>query len=134
MSNTNTSLDRTTPRNTFVVGGFDYGTFEEYVTSIDEGTFHEESRCPQYLIEEHEEVTDHYVDFKRGYETTLYIFSEDYAATGRPKPAKKDRKYYGVSLTEYTHDYYDNEWDGFSTYELQSRRITVKEWHQVKKK
>ena len=133
MSNTNTNLDRTTPRKSYAVGDNEYDTFEEYVEAIDEETFYED-RCPEYLIEEHQEVVDHYVDFKRGYEETLYVFSEDYAATGRPKPAKKDRKYYGVSLTEYTHDYYDNEWDGFSTYELTSRRITVKEWHQVKKK
>ena len=132
MSNTNTNLDRTTPRKSYTVGDWEYDTFEEYVEAIDEETFYED-RCPEYLIEEHQEVVDHYVDFKRGYEETLYVFSEDYAATGRTKPAKKDRKYYGVSITEYNHGE-TSDWEGFSTYELKSRRITVKEWTQVKKK
>jgi hypothetical protein len=133
MSNTNISLDRTTPRKNYAVDGEEYETFEEYVAAIDENTFYEWDRCPQYLISEHEEVVDHYVDFKRGYEETLYVFSEDYAATGRPKPRKKDRKYYGVSITEYNHGE-TSDWEGFEPYELQSRRITVKEWHPVKKK
>ena len=130
MSNTNISLDRTTPRKNYAVDGEEYETFEEYVAAIDENTFYEWDRCPQYLISEHEEVTEHYNDYKRGYETTLYVFSEDYAATGRQKPAKKDRKFYGVEITDYTM-YGENIWTGLQPYELKSRRITVKEWAQI---
>lgn len=130
MSNTNIDLDRTTPRKSYTVGDWEYDTFEEYVEAIDEETFYEWDRSPQYLISEHEEVTDHDTDYKRGYETTLYVFSEDYAATGRTKPAKKDRKFYGVEITDYTL-YGENIWEGLQPYELKSRRITVKEWTQV---
>ena len=130
MSNTNIDLDRTTPRKSYTVGDWEYDTFEEYVEAIDEETFYEWDRSPQYLISEHEEVTDHDTDYKRGYETTLYVFSEDYAATGRIKPAKKDRKFYGVEITDYTL-YGENIWEGLQPYELKSRRITVKEWTQV---
>ena len=133
MSNTNINLDRTTPRKNYAVGDTEYDTFEEYVEAIDEDTFYEWDRCPQYLISEHEEVTDHDNDYKRGYETTLYVFSEDYAATGRLKPAKKDRKFYGVEITDYTM-YGENIWEGLRPYVLTSRRITVKEWYPAKKK
>ena len=74
MSNTNLRLDRTTPRKNYTIGDNEYETFEEYIEAIDEDTFYEWDRCPQYLIQEHEEITDHYVDYNEDMKKHFMFF------------------------------------------------------------
>ena len=116
----------------FYVERFDttYKSFEHYVSSIDQDTFLQYEFCAPFLTQIHEEMTDAYADYKRGYEEWLYIFEEDYAETGRKRPRKADRKYYGVSICRYNMGDY-GEYSGFQPYELQTRRVTVKEWKLI---
>jgi hypothetical protein len=107
-----------------------FASFEEYIASIDEDSFNE-IRCEEgnsVLNLVHQEMTDAYADYKRGYEQWLYVFEENYEATGRTRPSRKtDRTYYGASICNY--NWGDTgEYTGFQPYELQTRRVTVKEW------
>jgi len=110
-----------------------FASFEEYVASIDEEAFnqirYEEGNSVLNLV--HQEMTDAYADYKRGYEQWLYVFEENYDVTGRARPSKKtDRTYYGASICNYnwgdTGDY-----TGMQPFELRSRRVTIKEWKPV---
>lgn len=117
----------------FEVFDEEYETFEEYVAGIHSGWLEEQGYYDiPFLKLHHEEVLDHYVDFKRGYEEKLIILEEDYKATGRPKPPKKDRKYYGFQMTEYNHGE-SGEYTDLVPYELKSRRVTrtIKKWEEV---
>ena len=118
----------------FYVERFDttYASFDEYVRSIDQDTFLQYDFGAPFLTQIHEEMIDAYADYKRGYEQWLYIFEEDYAETGRKRPRKADRKYYGVSICRYNWGDH-GEYTGFQPYELQTRRVTVKEWKKVPK-
>ena len=112
-----------------------FASFEEYLASIDEDAFNEirseEGNSVLNLV--HEEMTDAYADYKRGYEEWLYVFEENYEATGRTRPSRKtDRTYYGASICNY--NWGDTgEYTGFQPYELQTRRVTVKEWKKAPK-
>jgi len=110
-----------------------FASFQEYLASIDEEAFNEirgeEGNSVLNLI--HEEKTDAYADYKRGYEKWLYIFEENYEATGRHRPSKKaDCVYYGASICNYNWGN-TGEYTGFQPYQLQSRRVTIKEWKKV---
>ena len=107
----------------------EYETLEEYVKAIDYEHFCESSFEPVGLVLEEETIIDSYVDYKRGYETKLYILSEDYKYSGKAKPLKKDKKYFGVELTH--NNWGDAKYSGFSQYELKSRRVTTKWWQKI---
>ena len=113
----------------FIMNDEEYETFEEYVAAIPMWMLDGYQDIP-FLKLHHEEVLDHYVDFKRGYEENLYILEEDYEATGRPQPPKKDRKYYGFQMTQYNHGETGDHTE-VVPYELKSRRVTIKKWEEV---
>lgn len=108
------------------IGDEEYETLEEYVEAIDYEHFCDSNFAPEGLILEEQTVVDSYVDYKRGYETTLYILSEDYKYSGKTKPLEKDKKYFGVEMTH--NNWGTVEYSGLSRYELKKKRITVKEW------
>ncbi len=112
-----------------------FASFEEYIDSIDEDTFneirYEDGNSVLNLV--HQEMTDAYADYKRGYEQWLYVFEENYEATGRTRPSKKtDRTYYGGSICTYNMGD-TGEYTGMQPFELRSRRVTIKEWKPVGK-
>jgi|TARA_R100000081_G_C4778359_1_gene149966 hypothetical protein len=107
-----------------------HDTLDDYAASISDDQLLEYDRELPFLKLVHEEIIDSYVDYKRGYEVALYIFEEDYRATGRERPLKKDRVYYGAKLTHLQSGDWC-EWTGFSRYDMRTRRITVKEWRKI---
>jgi hypothetical protein len=111
-----------------------YESIEAYLSGITEHDFVNRQICEEepigFVTCIHEEMTDAYADYKRGYEEWLYVFEEDYSETGRKKPRKTDREYFGVSICRYNWGDH-GEYTGFQPYELKTRRITVKEWKKV---
>ncbi len=111
-----------------------YETIETYLSEISEEEFVEIHICEYqpmgFVTCIHKEMTDAYADYKRGYEEWLYIFEEDYSETGRKKPRKADREYFGASICRYNWGDH-GEYTGIHPYELQTRRVTVKEWKKV---
>ena len=83
----------------------------------------------EFMKEVDYERLDVYVDYKRGYETMLYIYELDYKAFGIKPPKKTERDYLGVSYTQYQNgDITDFE---ISRYKQRTKKITVKEWQPV---
>ena len=83
----------------------------------------------EFMKEVDYKTLEAYVDYKRGYETMLYIYELDYKAFGIKPPKKTERDYLGVRFTHYQH----GEMTDFeiSRYKQRTKKITVKEWQPV---
>ena len=110
----------------------EYLTLDEYIDHVSEElqqeSYWEEDGIP-YMKRVHSEITDSYVDYKRGYESHLDVFEPDYKGLGIKAPKKADRRFLGVSYTQYQMgDVVDF---CVSEFQKKTRRITVTEWVSV---
>ena len=112
----------------YYIGDKEYETLKQYIDSIDYQYLRQSDFEPAGLTLEEESIVDEYADYKHGYRITRYIYTEDHKYSGKKKPLKKDKKYFGVEVTHNNHG--DAKYSGFSEYELRSKRVTTKWWQK----